>query len=307
MSEYEVSEYGLGILEQIARASREQALKTPCTPDDDATAAGNFGPGYDLVTPVFAIRAYQWDVEEGDELANFEMPVRDLAVHWYKVLGRSTYANRPVSQSEWLDILVECLEAIEDTPAPKIVLVVGTVPEIQLADHGAVELSRGRVISQYDRMDPTQLASSDPVITGLKNALANLDGNARVFASGHAARLVREAFWGSPIADVQPEASLLLHQMEPDLLICLGPVPNVTLASSVEVRAISVPPRTPPAAPHHEGAIRRFVGDAEWQVLSNDTELQTAYASGLDALSEAGIDLEAERERALGLPPRQVE
>ncbi len=73
---------------------------------------GSWNPCYNIDTPAFRIRTY--DYHEYDELLTWNFVWRDFAIQWYKHSHRSTCVNRLLSEAEIAEMLKEVKAGLDN-------------------------------------------------------------------------------------------------------------------------------------------------------------------------------------------------
>lgn len=79
-----------------------------------ANPCDNTGAEYE--NDVFLISAYNWN-DEDEPLPNFWFKPLNYQVEWYKHLGRGTFANRPLTIDEAMDMLDKCIASVQGAAA----------------------------------------------------------------------------------------------------------------------------------------------------------------------------------------------
>lgn len=82
----------------------------------DYNPTGNSGSSFSNDT--FELHSYCWcdnTMKEHKDGCpnNFIIKKYDFSVNWYKYLGRGTSQNRVLTNDEWNQIMVECLESLK--------------------------------------------------------------------------------------------------------------------------------------------------------------------------------------------------
>ncbi len=91
-------------------------IAVAASPDPEMEWASKYGTEVD--NPVFMMKPYCWCEMDGckwcsGELPNFYFKPTDLAVRWYKYVGRDTETSHAVTLKELARIEDECLTAIK--------------------------------------------------------------------------------------------------------------------------------------------------------------------------------------------------